>query len=436
MSIGKVYWILDDYAAARDMLDRVEELVRSSRGAESHEMADAMNAVANVMCDDGRLTEALDKSLAAIRLCDRIGIGDEATRVIALTNVVVSLTELSRNNEALSWSETALATSRRTFKGDDDLTADALLNHALLLSRHAPAEALPLYEEALAMFERLYGTTRPHPHFVRCLTLLGECLASLGQTDEALPKYEAAVDVSRHLYKVPNRDTVQTLHILAEALRRRGRLPEAERYAREAVQTARAHPEWSMNEPRINGELFLAQVLFDAGRPDEAVASLRECVELVREQYPGHLLAQMCSLHILSWALLKRDGPRWAVEVERLMRESLTMYEELPPPEHAAYAWARANALRQLGAALTLQGRFSEAEPELLAAYEGLRSPDSGTPPPGRFDLDFKRDCMERIAILYERWHGAQPGAGYDRKAVHWRAALLPTIQSAQGEAR
>src|SRR5262249_49586848 len=141
---------------------------------------------------------------------------------------------------------------------------------------HSPDLALPLYEDAYAMSRRLHGEDRPHPQFVKCLMGLARCHMWLGDRDQAIGEYEQALAFCRQLYPEPHRETAHVLHELGEALRRAGRLTEAEAYVRAAVSGCREHPEWGEFDVNLNSEFFLARVLVDAGRPGEAVASLRE----------------------------------------------------------------------------------------------------------------------------------------------------------------
>jgi hypothetical protein len=71
----------------------------------------------------------------------------------------------------------------------------------------------------------------------------------------------------------------------------------------------------------------------------------------------------------------------------------------------------------QLGKALALQGRWSDAEAELLEAERVLAVAEGG--PPGIHDLS-----VTGLATFYSLWDKAEPGKGYDAKAKEWRAKL------------
>jgi hypothetical protein len=62
-----------------------------------------------------------------------------------------------------------------------------------------------------------------------------------------------------------------------------------------------------------------------------------------------------------------------------------------------------------MGEALAGLGRFREAEPLLLRAWDHLAE---------------RRDCAQRLVSLYEAWHTAEPGGGFDAKAAQWKGRL------------
>ena len=61
--------------------------------------------------------------------------------------------------------------------------------------------------------------------------------------------------------------------------------------------------------------------------------------------------------------------------------------------------------------------RFAKAELLLLAMYEQIVG--SGDESPSKIQAS-----IERLVSLYESWHAAEPGKGYDAKAAEWRAKL------------
>src|SRR5262245_1887326 len=73
----------------------------------------------------------------------------------------------------------------------------------VLLELGQPAQALPPFEQALAMRRKLYPPERfpdGHPDLATSLNNLGGVLQDLGQPAKALPHYEQALAMHRKLY--------------------------------------------------------------------------------------------------------------------------------------------------------------------------------------------------------------------------------------------
>ena len=76
---------------------------------------------------------------------------------------------------------------------------------------------------------------------------------------------------------------------------------------------------------------------------------------------------------------------------------------------------ARWGAFMRYGMTLTKMERFEQAETVLLEAH-AIRTSVLGT------DIRHPGSPALYLAQLYEAWHKAEPGKGYDAKAAQWRA--------------
>lgn len=73
------------------------------------------------------------------------------------------------------------------------------------------------------------------------------------------------------------------------------------------------------------------------------------------------------------------------------------------------------------GKALLVQNKFNDGEAKLLSGYEGL----ANAPRTGESYRDHRtREALERIVRMYDAWHLAEPGKGFDSKAAEWRSRL------------
>jgi serine/threonine protein kinase/TPR repeat protein len=96
-------------------------------------------------------------------------------------------------------------------------------------------------------------------------------------------------------------------------------------------------------------------------------------------------------------------------EAEVLARECLAIRERDIPDD-----WRTFNARSMLGGSLLGQKKYAEAEPLLLAGYEGMKQREVSIPPEGKPRL---RETLERLVQLYEATH--RPG-----QAAEWKQKL------------
>jgi hypothetical protein len=99
---------------------------------------------------------------------------------------------------------------------------------------------------------------------------------------------------------------------------------------------------------------------------------------------------------------------KWA-EAETILRECLTIREKAQPDQ-----WSTFTTRSMLGGSLLGQQKFADAEPLILAGYEGMKAREVTIPAQAKHQL---REAAERAVRLYEGW-------GKDGKAAEWRAKL------------
>jgi tetratricopeptide (TPR) repeat protein len=94
-------------------------------------------------------------------------------------------------------------------------------------------------------------------------------------------------------------------------------------------------------------------------------------------------------------------------ESEALAREALELERKKQPED-----WQRFRAESLLGASLSGQKRYTEAEPLLLEGYQGMLARKDRIAVPDHYHLDL---AHKWLVELYEAW-------GKPEKAAEWRA--------------
>jgi serine/threonine protein kinase len=234
---------------------------------------------------------------------------------------------------------------------------------------------------------------------------------------------------------------------LAASLHSRGRYAEAEALYRDGLQSASSSAPID-RQRAARTRLRLARVVYDRGDSIESEQLYREAIAAYRAEFPpddpnvGHAL--------VTFALLLRSHHRFD-EAESLFREAYGIYSRSTPANHRATGesathlanvlitlgrhdeavphareaiaqhlaavpqnkLALAFARLELGRALLALGRFPEAEVQLLDAEPELTKTDA-----------FHIGLLAPIS-LYSAWDKAEPGKGYDVKALEWNRRLI-----------
>jgi non-specific serine/threonine protein kinase/serine/threonine-protein kinase len=192
---------------------------------------------------------------------------------------------------------------------------------------------------------------------------------------------------------------------LAKVVYDRGDATESERLHREALAAYRAA--FPPGDPNIAHSLTTFGLLLRAQhRYAEAEPMFREAYEIYRRAVPADDFLIGVSARFLGSSLIplgKYD------EAELILREGIAAHRRAIPTDD----WALAVNRVELGRSLILTGKFSEAEAELLEAQRALASTEDD------------REGVLSLAALYTRWSDAEPGQGYEAKALQWIGQLI-----------
>ena len=283
--------------------------------------------------------------------------------------------------------EESLRLRRGMRAGDDAAVAQGMRRIGVVLgSKGQYDEAEKLLREALAMQWRLNGNE--HPDVAGSLGELAGVFDYEGRLDEAEALYREALALHRTTLGDGHPSVARDLNNLGVVLRDKGKLDEAEKLHREAFAIDRKalgeeHPNVAID--RNN----LAAVLLEKGRPDEAEPLFRGALAINRKALGEHHPAVAINLANVPEALLAEGKPGDAVP---LLNEVLAFPLEMLPADNAC----RAKAKSLLGACLTAQIRYPEAEKLLLDAYASQSRPGAAGAAAG--------NTYRRIVALYKAW--------------------------------
>ena len=128
---------------------------------------------------------------------------DHPNYASSLNNLAGLYRAQGKYDQALPLYEEALALRGRVLGQDHPNYAQSLNNLALLYdSQGKYDQALPLYEKALALIGRVLG--QEHPDYAQSLNNLAALYDSQGKYDQALPLHEEALALRRRVWTMPS----------------------------------------------------------------------------------------------------------------------------------------------------------------------------------------------------------------------------------------
>ncbi|HET6575042.1 MAG TPA: tetratricopeptide repeat protein, partial [Fimbriiglobus sp.] len=266
---------------------------------------------------------------------------------------------------------------------------------------------------ASVLTERRAKLGPDHPDTVATLHDLALGYRDAGQRDKALPMLEEALRHRRAKLGPDHIDTLTTMHMLASVSRAAGLRDQSLTLYEEALQraTTALGPEHSHTLATTGN---LASTYLDAKQTDQALALFERFIPGMRKQLGADTLRFAGLLALVAMDLL--TARQFAV-AETYLRECLDVLERKQPE-----AFLKHQSKSMLGGSLLGQGKYDEAEPLLLAGYQGMKRMEKLVPQQGQTHL---RETADRLAELYT-------ATGKPDEAAIWQAgATAATEQQA-----
>ena len=286
----------------------MQEVLRLAREAGDRDLeARALVALAEVsIFREGDVSRGEELAREALEAAER-----DESKIFALEVLNTVAWWRGRLSEGEGYAQEQLEIARRLERAD--LESEALLSLAgIYTSRQEDDRAEPLIERAKTLAEESGSlTARAHAYMQS-----GELYGWRRRDEEALEEYARArelfaeVGAATHLAKAMLR--------IASTVRRSGDLEEAEKLAREGIRILKPLED---RGTLCEVQRFLAEVLLDQGRLDEAELYALKAVETVGPQDVSSQASTKTSLALVR-ATQGRDE-----EAEALLRESLEILE-------------------------------------------------------------------------------------------------------------
>jgi tetratricopeptide (TPR) repeat protein len=277
---------------------------------------------------------------------------------------------------------------RRFFRPGDPRTAATFVRLGGLL-RHMGRldDAEPVLREALAAQRAAYGDV--HPRVASAVRNLASLRRDQGALDDADTLYAEALAIRRRLYGNDHADVAVTLNSYGILLRRKGDHQRALAAFAEAVAILERVYQGKPHPNLSRGTYNMATELRALGRVDEAIARLRETIQIERQVVRADDPVRAFPLVDLAAIYLTQGRGR---EAEPLLREAVAIRRRAGDD-----ATDLGQALSDLGACLTMLARYPAADSALAEGYEVLLSAEGA-------DDERTRAARDRLIALYEAW--------------------------------
>ena len=361
-SMSELAWVYTEenkFEQAEALYAQVLESQRRVLGPEHPSTLASLNGQAAVYNAEGKLqqAEAIWRQVMEIM---RRTLGNEHPNTLALiANVAEVSAHQGKYAQAAALAKEALEARRRLLGPDHPDTLASMFSLASLYDRQGRyAEAEALDGEVLEARRRVLGPE--HPDTMEAMNNLAAASEHLGKHAGAEARYQQALEIERRALGPENTSTLRTLSALGDLSFRQGRYPAAEAFAAQALAGLR-HGLGPENPDTMDAASSLALILHAEGKLAGSEALARE-----------------------------------AAAFDRLKR-----------PED----WQRFFAESLLGAILAGQKKHAEAEPLLLAGYQGLAARRARIAAADSIHLE---RALDWLVALYQDW-------GKPAKAAEWR---------------
>jgi serine/threonine protein kinase/tetratricopeptide (TPR) repeat protein len=395
---------IGDFARAAEQLAKVRAHREAHLGPDHLDTLASNLQLAEALQGTTRRPEAVPLSEQTLKLIkDKLG-RDDPTTLKAMCNLAAAYLNVGRNAEALALYEETHTLMKARFGPDHPLTLQCHLGISLALpGTGRQIEALALSEEVHRLTKSRLGPNNPITHYSGFW--LAMAYSRVGRVAEALPQWQENYRLAKATFGADHPFTLRTTHTLASTLTSTGRVNEALPLHEEAWRLSKAKSGADHHDTLwfLTG---LARAYFVAKQPEKAIPLYGEYLA-----WQGKILNKDESRLAIVKIQVAEDFIKFGqfANAEKLLHESLAIRERKEPED-----WRTFNTKSMLGASLLGQKRFAEAEPLLLAGYEGMKQRETKIPPEGKVRLT---DALERLVQLHDAW-------GKKDEVAKWRTVL------------
>ncbi|MGA9243988.1 MAG: tetratricopeptide repeat protein [Silvibacterium sp.] len=400
-ALADVYWRQSKYAEAEALYSETLSIQRRQLGPEHPDTLESMHDIAVVYFDQGKYAQAevLENQTLEIR---RRVLGSEHPQTLASMDNLASLYCVQgKYAQAEALEGQTLEARRRVLGPEHPQTLMSMNNLANVYDsegKYAAAESL--HSASLEITRRIFGTENSDT--LMSMNNLANVYFAEGKYQQAEALYTETIQIQRRVLGLEHPDTLASTSDLAGAYAAQRKYQEAEALYRQNLEIERRvlGPE----HPDFLGTISTAGTMYQReGKYPQAEAFAGEALAGRRHALGSEDPDTMTSAADLAQAY---ESQGQFAKAAPLARESMEFYQNQQPDN-----WQRFRAESLLGASLTGQKNYSQAEPLLLEGHDGMVARKETIAIPDLYQIDMAR---ARLAELYLAW-------GKPAKAAEWK---------------
>jgi len=400
-NLGNVFSQEGKNPQAEALYQQVLEIDRRTLGPEHPNTLSAMNNLAVAYFGEGKYAdaEALDSQLLEVR---RRVLGPEHPNTLSTMDNLARAYMLERKEaQAEALMVQTLEIERRVMGPEYEMVLGLSKDLATLYASEGRfAEAEALYRQTLETETRVFGPE--HPDTILTAAYVAQQYVFQGKFADAETLEKQTLETSQRVLGPNHPFTVFCLHLLGNTYAARGEYPRAETFYNQALDGWRrvlgpAHPN------TFNAYADISSMYQQEAKYALAEDSASKALAGRRRAFGSEQADTMSSAADLA-AVYILEGK--FADSEPLAREAVAFDRN-----QGTESWERFRAESILGASLTGQRKYQEAEPLLVEGYTGMLARKERIGVPDRYNLDRAHKWLVR---MYVDW-------GKPEKAAEWR---------------
>lgn len=392
-NLAWVHLALGDSQKGASLFEETLEKRRAQLGDTHPSTLEAMSNLATVCMMRGEFSKAIPLFERAVeKMRSKLG-ETHFTTLKTLTNLAQAYDLVGQNEKARPLHEEAVRLLRNELGLEHHSTIAsmaALANNCSYLNQHG--KAIEAYKEVLELMKVKMGPE--HPDTLKYQFNLAMSYLAINEPSQAITLLEEAEKVMQKTLPHDHPDLLSMTHGLAIARKEAGQLQKALTMYEEVL--TRSKEKLGPDHPDTLSRMSsLADGYFSDGRIDAAIPLFSEVLvrrrAILGNEHP-QTLDSMLELGD-AYVTLRKFG-----DAEMILRECEAVHQKVDPT-----SWNLFCVKSTLGAALLGERNFTEAEPLLLAGFEGMEQRRDAIPGSSKVHLTKGAHRLVELYTVLER---------------------------------